>query len=86
MRLVIFNSVININNKEKYNNNFFYRNIYIKKLIGNGEQDGLFYTSHDSLNIEFNAYNVTLNDLYQSNKHETSILYLEKNNFANIDK
>jgi len=59
--------------------------MYIKNLIGCGVHDGLFYYSQDSLNIEFNARNITLYDLYQSNKHKTSIFYFDKNNFANID-
>jgi len=59
--------------------------MYVKNLIGNGRDDGLFYTSHDSLNIQFNAYNITLYDLYQINKLETSIFYFERNNFPIID-
>jgi len=53
-------------------------NVYIKNLIGNGAHDGLFYTSHDVENIEFNADNITLYDLYQSSPHESSILNFER--------
>jgi len=59
--------------------------MFIKNLVGCGVHDGLFYYSQDSLNVEFNAYNLTLYNLYQSNKHKTSIFYFDKNNFANID-
>jgi len=59
--------------------------MYIKNLIGNGEEGGLFYTSKESLNVEFNVYNVTLNGLYQSEKHETSIIYIDTNNYVNMD-
>jgi len=61
------------------------RNMYIKELIGNGEEDGLFYTSHDSTNVDFTGYNITLYNLFQLNKFETSIIYLTKNNYPIID-
>jgi len=61
------------------------KDIYIKNLKGNGKQAGLFYTSQDSKKIEFNAYNVTLYDLYQTDKHETSIIYIERSNNVTID-
>jgi len=60
-------------------------NVYINNLIGNGEEGGLFYTSHDSLYIEFIANNITLYNLYQSNRHDTSIIHIEKNNNVYID-
>jgi len=59
--------------------------MYIKNLTGSGDDDGLFYTSHDNLNIEFNANKITLYYLYQSDKHETSIIYIARNNNATID-
>jgi len=59
--------------------------MYIKKLIGNGKEDGLFYTSHDSLEVKFTANNITLYNLYQSYKHDTSIIYIEKNNNVTMD-
>jgi len=37
------------------------------------------------MNIEFNAKNIILYDLYQLSEHETSILYFERNNFPTID-
>ncbi|OUM57802.1 hypothetical protein PIROE2DRAFT_17101 [Piromyces sp. E2] len=56
----------------------------INKLIGNGEY-GLFYTSHDSKNINFSALNVTLNGLYQLSERESTFFYIEtKNNFKNV--
>jgi len=59
--------------------------MYIIGLIGNGEKDGLFYTSHDSLSVEFSGYNITLYNLYQLNIFESSIIYLEKNNYPIFD-
>ncbi len=59
--------------------------MYIKNLEGNGEEGGLFYTSHNSFNVEFNGYNITLYDLYQKHKSETSIFYIDKNNFPTIN-
>ena len=87
MRLVIFYSIINRNNKNKryYYINFLNRDVYIKNLKGNGEEGGLFYTSNESSNVEFNAYNVTLHDLYQSDKLETSIIYNNTNSYVNMD-
>jgi len=61
------------------------RDVNIKNLIGNGEEGGLFYTSIEPLNVEFYAYNVTLHDLYQSDKHETSIIYVDTNNYVSMD-
>jgi len=55
----------------------------IKNLIGNGE-DGLFYTSHESINIEFIAQNITLENLYQLNQFDSSLLIIENNNYVNI--
>ena len=54
--------------------------------MGHGEQyDGLFYTSHDSRDIEFTVYNMTLNNLKQLSKSESSIFYIDKNNIVNMD-
>jgi len=58
--------------------------VYIKNLIGNGE-DGLFYTSHDSLDIKFNSFNVTLHNLYQLNKYDSSIINIDKNNNVTME-
>jgi len=52
-------------------------------LIGNGEY-GLFYTCHDSKNIEFSASNVVLNDLYQLSNKENTIFYVEGTNKINL--
>jgi len=60
--------------------------MYINNLKGNGEEGGLFYTSKDSFNINFSGYNITLNNLYQLNKSETSIIYIDKNNFPSFDE
>ena len=57
--------------------------MYINKLIGNGEY-GLFYTCHDSKNIEFSASNVVLNDLYQLSNKENTIFYVEGTNKINL--
>jgi len=59
---------------------------YIQNLIGNGDQGGLFYTSNNSLDVKFTANNVTLYNLYQSNKQETSIFFIGKNNTIRIDE
>jgi len=64
----------------------FNRNIYIKDLKGHGEDDGLFYTSQDSTNIQFNFKNVTLNRLYQSSKSQSSIVFIDKNNYGVIEE
>ena len=59
--------------------------MYINKLIGNGEL-GLFYTSHDSKNVEFSASNVVLNELYQLSNKENTIFYVEEKNKINLTK
>jgi len=59
--------------------------MYLKNLIGNGGSGGLFYTSHDSFDVEFNSYNVTLYDLYQLSRYDTSIIYIDKNNYFNMN-
>lgn len=65
---------------------FLNSNLYIDNLMGHGEQyDGLFYTSHDSRDIEFTVYNMTLNNLKQLSKSESSIFYIDKNNIVNMD-
>jgi len=54
--------------------------MYINNLVGHGEKDGLFYTSYDSVDVAFTAYNMTLNNLYQLSKSESSIISVDKNN------
>jgi len=60
--------------------------MYIDNLIGNGENDGLFYTSHDSKNIIFKAKNVTLDNLYQKNQFDSSLIYIERNNNVTMNR
>ena len=60
--------------------------MYIEDLMGCGEEDGLFYTTHDSSEIDFNGYNITLDNLYQSGKSDTSIMYIENNNHATLNR
>jgi len=59
--------------------------VYIKKLKGNGSGGGLFYTSTNSLKVEFIANNVTLYDLYQLSRHSTSIFNIISKNNVYID-
>ena len=59
--------------------------MYIKNLIGNGNYGGLLYHCDESLNIEFIANNITLYNLYQLNRHITSIIYIERNNRVYMD-
>jgi len=60
--------------------------LYLKNLIGSGEDDGLFYTSYEPLDVEFIAKNITLENLYQLNKFDSSIIYIETNSKAIIEK
>jgi len=57
----------------------------INNMIGKGE-DGLFYYSHDSSYILFNAKNVTLNKFYQLNKRISSIISVENKNYVNLNE
>ena len=59
--------------------------MYIKNLIGNGNEGGLFYTSQDSFEVKFTTKNITLYNLYQENKQATSIIYIDKNNTVHMD-
>ncbi|KAL6626029.1 hypothetical protein U3516DRAFT_809530 [Neocallimastix sp. 'constans'] len=61
------------------------RNMMINNMIGKGE-DGLFYYSHDSSYILFNAKNVTLNKFYQLNKRISSIISVENKNYVNLNE
>jgi len=65
----------------KKNNNilFFNSNMYIKNMKGRGLRDGLFYYSQNSLNVNFKAKNVTLENLNQFGVDST-IFFIEKNN------
>jgi len=59
--------------------------MYINKMVGNGE-DGLFYNSHNSKNITFEANNVVLNELQQKSDFESTILHVEKDNKVKLQK
>ena len=59
--------------------------LQINKLIGNGEY-GLFYTSRDSQIINFSASNIILNELYQLNNLENTIIYIEDKNTVKLSR
>ncbi|ORX52137.1 hypothetical protein BCR36DRAFT_396937 [Piromyces finnis] len=85
--LVNFKNITQINTggiKGMNDGGLIMNNLSINKLIGNGEY-GLFYTSHDSLDISFLASNITLNNLFQLNLKENAIFYIEnKNKIKNV--
>ncbi|OUM70449.1 hypothetical protein PIROE2DRAFT_56760 [Piromyces sp. E2] len=56
----------------------FIRNMEINKMKGNSI-DGLFFFTLNSMGIVFDAYNVTLNDLYQINGREPAVLFWSEN-------
>ncbi|KAL6612841.1 7 transmembrane sweet-taste receptor of 3 GCPR-domain-containing protein [Neocallimastix sp. 'constans'] len=58
-------------------------NIKINNLIGN-DIGGLFYNSQNSYYITLSAKNITLNNLYQLNRKESTLMYFDTNNIVNF--
>jgi len=54
-------------------------------LIGN-DIGGLFYNSQNSYYITLSAKNITLNNLYQLNRKESTLMYFDINNIVNFFK
>jgi len=71
--------------KQKLINFSYIRNIKINNLIGN-DIGGLFYNSQNSYYITLSAKNITLNNLYQLNRKESTLMYFDTNNIVNFVK